>query len=126
MVAAERAVWRLTNKQRAAHGCHALRLDPRLTKAARGHSTDMGVHHYFDHNSRDGKTPWDRIRAQGYAYPSAENIAKGYAMPSAVMSGWMHSSGHRANILNCAYKAIGVGVWYGPGGPMWTQDFGFR
>lgn len=126
VVAAEHAVWKRTNKRRAAHGCHALRLDSRLTKAARGHSRDMGVHDYFAHDSRNGDSPWDRIKAQGYDHPSAENIAKGYATPKAVLSGWMHSSGHRANILNCDYQAIGVGVWYGPGGPIWTQDFGFN
>ncbi|MCO5990396.1 CAP domain-containing protein [Actinoallomurus spadix] len=124
--AAESAVVRLTNVQRAAHGCTALRVDTRLRTAARLHSADMRDRNYFDHNSRDGRTPWDRIKAAGYTTPGAENIAKGYATPEAVVQGWMNSPGHRANILNCSLKAVGIGVAYGSGGPWWTQDFGFK
>jgi len=124
--ATERKVVKLVNAARAKAGCKALRTDARLRKAAYLHSRDMGVHHYFDHNSQDGRTPWDRIRAQGYNHPSAENIAAGQLTPASVMDAWMHSEGHRANILNCDYKAIGVGVWKGGGAPIWTQDFGFK
>lgn len=125
-VSAEDAAVRLTNAQRAQHGCSALHVDVRLRTAAREHSRDMRVRHYFDHNTPDGKTPWDRIKADGYSQPGAENIAMGYATAQAVVNGWMNSPGHRANILNCSLKAIGIGVEYGSGGPWWTQDFGFR
>lgn len=54
-----------------------------------------------------------------------ENIARGQADAAAVMNSWMNSDGHRANILNCAYKTLGVGVHLGDGGPWWTQDFSF-
>lgn len=54
-----------------------------------------------------------------------ENIARGQADAQAVMDAWMNSDGHRANILNCDYKTLGVGVHFGSGGPWWTQDFGF-
>ena len=124
--ATERTVVKLVNTARVKAGCPALRVDRRLRKAAYLHSRDMGAHHYFDHNSRDGRTPWDRIKAQGYRWPSAENIAAGQLTPASVMDAWMHSAGHRANILNCDYHAIGVGVWKGSGGPVWTQDFGFK
>ncbi len=117
---------KLTNAQRALHGCSALRVDSRLRSAARAHSVDMHLKHYFDHNSPDGRTPWDRIKAAGYTSPGAENIAQGYATAKAVMDGWMNSSGHRANILNCSLKAVGIGVETGQGGPWWTQDFGFK
>jgi uncharacterized protein YkwD len=40
-----------------------------------------------------------------------------------VMTAWMNSPGHRANILNCSYTKLGVGVADGTGGPWWTQDF---
>lgn len=117
---------RLTNQQRAQHGCSALRVDTHLRTAAREHSRDMQVRHYFEHNSPDGRTPWDRIEAAGYSRPGAENIAMGYPTAQAVVDGWMNSPGHRANILNCSLKAVGIGVEYGWGGPWWTQDFGFR
>ena len=122
--AAERKVVRLVNAARAKAGCTALRADKRLRKAAYLHSRDMGENHYFEHDSQDGRTPWDRIRAQGYDHPAAENIAAGQRTPASVMAAWMHSKGHRANIVNCDYKAIGVGRWKGGGAPVWTQDFG--
>jgi uncharacterized protein YkwD len=122
---AEEAVIELTNKARATAGCAPLRLDARLRTAARAHSTDMGVHDYFSHTSPNGDTFADRIEAAGYPHPGAENIARGYQTASAVMNGWMNSDGHRANILNCGLRAIGVGVYFGPGGPWWTQDFGW-
>jgi uncharacterized protein YkwD len=122
---AEDAVIELTNKARATAGCAPLRFDTRLRTAARRHSTDMGLHDYFSHTSLDGDTFADRIEAAGYPHPGAENIARGYQTAAEVMDGWMNSPGHRANILNCGLRTIGVGVYYGLGGPWWTQDFGW-
>lgn len=121
----EAQVVALTNQQRLAYGCPALRDDPRLRAAAMGHSVDMQTRDYFAHDTPDGVTPWTRIGAQGYTDPSAENIAKGQQTPQAVVDAWMNSPGHRANILSCSSKAIGVGVQFGPSGPWWTQDFGY-
>jgi uncharacterized protein YkwD len=121
----EAEVVALTNQQRLAHGCPALRDDSRLRAAAIGHSVDMRVRDYFTHNTPDGVTPWTRVEARGYSDPSAENIAMGQQTPQSVVDAWMNSPGHRANILNCSSKAIGVGVEFGPAGPWWTQDFGY-
>ena len=121
----ESTVVMLTNRERTKHGCAPLRVDSRLATAARRHSADMARYDYFSHNSRNGATPWDRMKAAGYTDPGAENIAKGYATPAAVVDGWMKSPGHRANILNCKLRAIGVGMAAGSGGPWWTQDFGW-
>ena len=118
-------VVRLVNVARAKAGCGPVRVDSRLTTAARLHSEDMARQNYFSHTSLDGRSPWDRILAQGYRAGSAENIAAGYATPAAVMDGWMNSPGHRANILACSSKAIGVGLGRGGSyGIYWTQDFG--
>ncbi|HMM96945.1 CAP domain-containing protein [Phycicoccus sp.] len=126
----EQSVVALVNRERAKVRCSALRVDARLAKAAKLHSTDMAVHNYFSHTSRDGRTPWTRIRAQGYRYGSAENIAAGQTTASEVVAAWMHSPGHRKNILNCSNKAIGVGVARvlkaSRYGVYWTQDFGRR
>jgi len=109
----ETEVIALTNAERANHGCAPLAYNPRLTAAAQGHSRDMAINDYFSHYSLDGRTPWDRIRATGYDYDrAAENIAAGYGSPASVVAGWMTSSGHRANILNCALTEIGVGYHY--------------
>jgi uncharacterized protein YkwD len=115
----------LTNTERAKAGCGALRSDSRLAAAAQGHSADMAKRNYFSHDTPEGTSPWDRIKAAGYANPGAENIAYGYRTPADVMTGWMNSPGHRANILNCDFTTLGVGVHYGTGGPWWTEDFGY-
>lgn len=125
LVTAEDEVARLTNAARAEQGCGPLRIDEKLRAAARGHSDDMAAKGYFDHTSADGRSPWDRIKAAGYKSSMfAENIARGQATPEAVVKAWLNSPGHRANIMNCKLKAIGVGVHFGSGGPWWTQDFG--
>ncbi len=116
----------LTNAERAKQGCKPLRIDSRLVVAARKHSADMAAKNYFDHTSRNGDSAWKRMEDASYSSPGAENIAKGYPTAAAVVKGWMNSPGHRANILNCGLRAIGVGMASGPGGPLWTQDFGWK
>ncbi|WP_031025616.1 sigma-70 family RNA polymerase sigma factor [Streptomyces sp. NRRL WC-3725] len=117
----------LVNKERAAAGCGPVTEDPQLDRAAQGHSDDMAARGFFDHTNPDGDGPGERITAAGYRWSTyGENIAKGQQTPQAVMDSWMNSPGHRANILNCAFKNIGVGVHDGSGGPWWTQAFGAK
>ncbi|MEU9478033.1 sigma-70 family RNA polymerase sigma factor [Streptomyces sp. NPDC048191] len=117
----------LVNKERSAAGCGPLTEDPQLQKAAQGHSDDMAARHFFDHTNPDGADPGQRITAAGYRWSTyGENIAQGQQTAAAVMESWMNSPGHRANILNCSFKDIGVGVHKGAGGPWWTQDFGAK
>ena len=123
----ETQVVALTNAQRKAYGCRALRIDDRLITSARAHSTDMVQQGYFSHTGSDGSTFVAREVQAGYPRrgPSAENIAWGYRTPQDVVTAWMHSPGHRANILNCESVAVGVGLAYTRGGSAyWTQDFG--
>jgi uncharacterized protein YkwD len=113
----------LTNARRAAAGCGPVASQPQLTRAAQIHADDMAANDYFAHSSQDGRAPWDRARQQGFTGRGiGENIARGYATPRAVVDGWMGSSGHRANIENCAYRSIGVG--YHAGTKTWVQLFG--
>jgi uncharacterized protein YkwD len=121
----EAKVIALTNDARVKNGCAALRTDSKLTTAARAHSADMAKNNYFSHTGLNGSTFVTRVKATGYTTPSGENIAWGYRTPDTVMTGWMNSTGHRANILNCASKAIGVGIARkADGTPYWTQEFG--
>ncbi|AHI00696.1 CAP domain-containing protein [Kutzneria albida] len=115
-------VLELVNQARANAGCKALREDSRLDTAAQNHSSDMSDHDYFSHTSQDGRTFADRERQAGYPSPGGENIAQGYRTADAVMDGWMHSEGHRRNILDCGYASIGIGM--DSDGFYWTQDFG--
>ena len=115
---------RLTNEARTSMGLRALVCDERLARAARGHSQDMCDQGYFDHTSADGRSFTDRIEAQGATYSTAgENIAWGQTTAAEVHDGWMHSPGHRANILNGDYGRIGIGYVSCGGRPYWTQDF---
>jgi len=121
----EAKVIQLTNEQRAKNGCATVRTDSRLTTAARVHSVDMVQKNYFSHTGSDGSTFVTRAKLAGYTSPIGENIAWGYRTPEAVMTAWMNSAGHRANILNCKAKAVGVGLARkSDGTPYWTQVFG--
>jgi uncharacterized protein YkwD len=126
VTAYEAQVFTIVNTERATAGCQPLNADSRLAKAARAHSADMAAKNYFSHTSLDGTQFADRITAAGYKWSGAgENIAKGQRTPADVMNSWMNSAGHRANILNCGYKDIGVGLAYdSQNTPLWTQDFG--
>ncbi|MFF0479186.1 sigma-70 family RNA polymerase sigma factor [Streptomyces sp. NPDC004284] len=116
----------LVNQERAEAGCGPLTEHPLLAKAAQGHSDDMAARDFFDHTNPDGDGPGERITAAGYAWASyGENIAKGQTTAAQVMDSWMNSPGHRANILNCGFKEIGIGL-HTSGGPYWTQAFGSR
>lgn len=115
----------LVNQQRAAAGCQALTASASLDTLAQNFSDDMAARGFFDHTDPDGRTPWDRADALGVTSLGGENIARGQADAQAVMDAWMNSPGHRANILNCDYRTLGVGIHFGTGGPWWTQDFGF-
>ncbi|NED01194.1 CAP domain-containing protein [Streptomyces sp. SID6648] len=115
----------LVNQERAKVGCSPLTTSAPLTSLAQNFSEDMAARGFFDHTDPDGDTPWDRAAQAGVQGLAAENIARGQADAQAVMEGWMNSEGHRANILNCDYKTIGIGVHEGSGGPWWVQNFGF-
>lgn len=80
------------------------------------HSVAMAERNFFAHCDLDTKKlPWTRMRDAGYDYNRAgENIAAGYSSPASVMSGWMNSSGHRANILNPNFREMGVGYYNYP------------
>ncbi|MDX2921771.1 MULTISPECIES: CAP domain-containing protein [Streptomyces] len=115
----------LVNQERAKAGCSPLSTSAPLTSLAQNFSEDMAARGFFDHTDPDGDSPWDRAAQAGVQGLAAENIARGQADAQAVMEGWMNSEGHRANILNCDYKTIGIGVHEGSGGPWWVQNFGF-
>ncbi|GHI02036.1 hypothetical protein AQI88_17825 [Streptomyces cellostaticus] len=112
----------LVNAERSKAGCFPVTLDATLTKVAQAHSQDMAAHQNMSHTGSDGSDPGARITRAGYAWSTyGENVAYGYTTPEQVMAGWMSSPGHRANILNCSFKEIGVGL--AQPGSYWTQDF---
>ncbi|MGY0231387.1 CAP domain-containing protein [Longispora urticae] len=120
----EAEVLALVNQRRAEAGCSAVRYEVQLAQASYDHSADMVARDYFSHTTPEGVSPWDRAKRAGYLTPSAENIASGSTTAQSTMDMWMNSAGHRANILNCASKAMGVGKASGSGRIYWTQMFG--
>ncbi|PPS71406.1 MULTISPECIES: CAP domain-containing protein [Streptomyces] len=123
--AAAAQVLSLVNEERAKVGCSPVAANSALTDLAQSYSEDMAARGFFDHTDPDGHTPWDRAEKAGISNLGGENIARGQANAAAVMDAWMNSPGHRANILNCDFKTLGVGVELGSGGPWWTQNFGY-
>lgn len=122
---AESEVIRLTNQERARHGCRAVRHEPKLSTAARWHSQDMARKNFFSHTGSDGSSFAVRAKRAGYNHAMSENIAKGHRTAAEVMRGWMGSTPHRKAIVDCAAKAVGVGVARAKDGALlWTQDFG--
>lgn len=88
----------------AALGWNAL-----LTQAAERHSQDMVAHNFFAHTGSDGSTLALRVDATGYAWRGlGENIAAGYPSIDAVMTGWMASDGHCANLMNSNFNQVGL------------------
>ena len=126
----------LLNRQRRAHGLKKLRDNGQLDLASQRHANDMARRNYFAHGDFVG-----RIRAAHYlrganrGYTLGENIAWGswdYATPANIVKAWMHSPGHRANILNSRFHEIGLGVARGAPvsgqsrGGTYVTDFGTR
>ncbi|MGA5868970.1 CAP domain-containing protein [Streptomyces cinereoruber] len=117
----------LTNTERTRAGCRPLRTDKHLRAAAQGHAADMAARGYYEHMSPEGRDGGDRMKGAGYAWSAwAENIHRGPKTPARAVADWMGSSGHRANILNCSLKDIGVGVAMTSNGPWWVQNFGAK
>ena len=118
----ESEVVRLVNIEREKNGLKPLTMNWELSRVARYKSQDMLDKGYFSHTSPTYGSPFNMLKNFGISYRTAgENIAKGYATPKAVVTGWMNSSGHRANILNSSFTQIGVG--YVAKGNYWTQMF---
>ena len=114
----------MVNKERAKAGLPALKADPDMTRVARAHSRDMFVRGYFAHNSPEGKTPFDRMRASGVQFSAAgENLALAQTLEIA-HTNLMNSPGHRANILHPSFGRLGIGILDGGFfGLMVSQEF---
>ncbi|WP_329275630.1 CAP domain-containing protein [Streptomyces sp. NBC_00691] len=122
-----RDVIALANAERDKAGCGPLLAESRLRTAAQRHADDMSARGYYEHDDPEGRDAGDRMTGAGYAWSTwGENIHRGPKTPARAMEDWMNSPGHRANILNCAFKDIGVGVTLTANGPWWVQNFGVR
>src|SRR6202050_2598877 len=100
-----------TNTQRAENGEPPLTINADLDQAAQAKANDMSAQNYWSHDTPEGQTPWSFMTAAGYDYQTAgENLAYGFDTSADVLTGWMNSPDHRANILNTTYHDIGFGI----------------
>lgn len=120
----EQQVIDLVNKVRKENDLSPLTHNAELAAAALKHAKDMDARDYFAHNTPEGITPTQQIKAAGYlltgTWATGQNIAHNQKTPEEVMKDWMNSPGHRANILSPNFKEIGIGIF----GAYWVQDFG--
>ena len=121
----EQQVAELVNIERQKVGLPALELDSAISNVARTKSKDMATNNYFAHQSPTYGSAGDMLKQFGINWSAwGENIASGQKTPEAVVTAWMNSSGHRANILSSNFSKIGIGyVTNSNGTPYWTQMF---
>ena len=105
----------VTNGDRSDHREPALQLNKDLMAAAQAKANDMAKHDYWSHITPSGVQPWAFIMAAGYQYEAAgENLAYGFGSSDQVMTAWMNSPEHRANILDADYQDVGFGTANAP------------
>jgi uncharacterized protein YkwD len=108
---------RLHNEQRELKGRPGFQLDPYLCEYAQNHAEWMAKHNNLKHS--------DISVLMGKYSTAGENIAWNQRSEQEVVTGWMNSSGHRANILNRSFNRVGFGVSYNSKGePYWCTVFG--
>ena len=117
-----------TNAERRALGLSTLGRSSQLMQAAQLQAEQMALTEHMSHDSPGARYPYpvDRLAAVGYLWrASAENVAEGYSDAAGVMTGWMNSKGHRANIVSDLFTEMGAGEAVGKNGRRYfAQVFG--
>lgn len=119
---AAQAVLAEVNAARAQNGLSALTLDANMNRAAAVRAAELAKS--FSHTRPNGSRGLTALNEAGVSYRTAgENIASGQQTAQAVVSAWMNSSGHRANILSSSFGRMGVGQATIGGRTYWVQLF---
>ena len=120
----EERMFDLVNDERRKAGLRPLVRDPALDRAARAYAIQMLQRGYFSHETPEGQSPFDRMRAGGVDFVvGGENLA---LAPTVLLAhqGLMDSPGHRANILRPEFGRVGIGAAVADGrGRMFVQNF---
>lgn len=138
----ENEIASLCNTERAKVGVGPLSNNESLRTIARFKTNDMLQNEYFDHISPSGVSPSDLAGTFGYDYstfgeniwmtgtnslkdhPELLDMFKANVTAQKIVTAWMNSPGHRANILNVKFNKIGVGVSFSTYGRAYaTQEF---
>jgi Cysteine-rich secretory protein family len=133
------SVYCLLNAERMQYGLAPLRWNPRLGAAAERMGGDIVAEHFFAHDEPDGVGLAARVAATGYLpktnddWALGENLGWGQgarSTPASIVFGWMTSPGHRVNVLDPAFKEIGIACVTGspfvdrPNGAVFVAEFG--
>lgn len=149
--AIERAIFERTNAVRRNQSLYPeftgndslteLKQQSSLASVARAHSEDMADRDYFAHGNPDGEGPMDRYRGigepkldcngygenillMGTGTVPYRNLTTTKSVAIRAVDWWMHSPGHRANMLRPSWTHHGVGVYIAPDGAVYaTQHF---
>jgi uncharacterized protein YkwD len=108
----DQAIVDLTNQERMRQGLGTLRVEARLSEAARLQAEQLVRAGRLDHVLPDAQypRPEDRLAAAGYPWQAyGENLAFGYPDARSAVDGWINSPGHRANIVGTTFTEIGAG-----------------
>jgi uncharacterized protein YkwD len=124
----ERKVFELVNARRRQYGLQSVIWSDTLEQAARRHSENMGINHFFSHIDLDGANVRDRVNKFDLGWTGlGENLALNYGgknLVEQVVEQWMNSSAHRDNMLKATWTQSAVGVYIdGKGQYYFTQVF---
>jgi len=101
----------IINEYRAQNGLKRLKLNAKLTAAAKAHSRDLSKWDRISHYGSDGSNPWDRVKRTGYKPRlAAENVGTGQVSFPEVMRGWKESEGHNKNLLLADANEAGLAL----------------
>ena len=105
-------VFEQINQQRVENSLPALKLNDKLSEAARRKASDMFASNYWAHiNPTNGREPWYFFDAVGYDYRYAgENLARDFSTTGPMIKAWMSSQTHKDNIVSTRYQETGIGV----------------
>ena len=131
----EHATLCLINRERTTRGIRKFRRNTRLDLASARHARSMAARDFFEHGNFVGRIRSANYLQGAHGWKLGENIAWGsgtLGTPAEIVDAWMHSPGHRANILNRGFREIGIGVARGTpnrsydDGGTYATDFGTR
>lgn len=107
---AEQFLLAAANQDRVARGLHPLHLDPTLAQAALAHANEMASHHDISHQFPGEPKLSDRGANAGAHFSLiSENVAEA-PIAGMIHDLWMHSKGHRENLLDPNVDAVGISV----------------
>jgi hypothetical protein len=99
-------------------------VSPLKVSSCAGNAAQEWSEHMADTSNMEHRDNLSELMRDCGARSIGENIAYGQKSPESVMTAWMNSSGHRANILRSSYTHIGVGLEIDENGRRWwTQNF---